>query len=66
MLLGGKCGPIITDNVLYGIIPPLSFYQEVRYMDPAGVVIFIIIVLLILAAIILPRYDKSKSASGDD
>jgi len=35
-------------------------------MDPAGVVIFIIIVLLILAAIILPRYDKSKSASGDD
>jgi hypothetical protein len=35
-------------------------------MDPAGVVIFIIFILLMLAAIILPRFDKSKSSSGDD
>ena len=35
-------------------------------MDPAGMIIFGIFILLILAAIILPRYDKSASASGDD
>lgn len=35
-------------------------------MDPAGMVIFGIFVLLILAAIILPRFDKSTSTSGDE
>ena len=34
-------------------------------MDPAGMVIFGIFILLLLAAIILPRYEKSSDASGD-
>jgi hypothetical protein len=34
-------------------------------MDPAGTIVMGIILLLVLAAIILPRFDKSETKAPD-